>query len=235
MAFTGAWKAKHFSVDPDQRLHTAGADHVRDFADPNPTWDAPGDMDQVPMFVSEVPHIDWMLADTDGIDFDRTPDSHDAEYRSAMLAPNEGASRQDTFAPPLFQASDERYLSSRFEGLGESPIPTEALRRGLNGDPLNNPEGFRRGWVEQFLVDRKLYDPQRVHDRRMVRPNTADVVTDQPSQPATFGNPFSGLARAMTSISQRPMVRREPPPIDESILTDGSEDTYDAYPEWVVG
>lgn len=236
MPFTGAWRARQFSIDPDQKLHTAGADHVRDTSDPNPVWDAPGDLDQVPEYVSEVPHADWFFADTDGIVYDHTPETHDAEMRSAMLAPDMGAARQDTFAPPLLQSADERYLSSRFQGLDSSPVPTDALRRGLNGDPLNNPEGFRRGWVEQTLVDRKLYDPQRVHDRRLVQPNVATTVSDQPAQPATFGNPFAGLARAIKNINQRPMIRREPPTIDESTITDGTEDTYDAgYPDWVAG
>lgn len=240
--FTGGWRAKQFYTDPDEKLHTAGAVHVADSKDPNPTWIAPGDLDQTPEYVSgDYPEDpDWLFADTPGVVLDQTNyETHEAP-QSPLTAPDEGASRGGAFAPPVFQASDERYLSTRFEGLGESPVPTEALRRGLNGDPLNNPDGFRRGWVEQTLVDRKMYDPTRVHDRRLLQPNTATVDADQPSQPVPFGNPFASLARMITNVNQRPMIRREPPPIDQSIVTDGSEDIYDAggeYAEtdWVAG
>lgn len=238
MTFTGAWRARQFTVDPPERLHTAGADHVADSGDPNPTWNAPGNLDQVPEYVSDdYPEQMWLYADTPGVTLDTTDyTSHDAP-RSAITAPDQGADDQALFEPPLLQSHDERYLHSRFEGLGESPVPTEALRRGLNGDPINNPDGFRRGYVDQNFVDRKMYDPVRVHDRRLNLPNTADIVHDQPGQPVPWGNPFPGLARAITTVNQRPMIRREPPPISESVTTDGSEDTYDAatYPDWVAG
>lgn len=238
MAFTGAWRAKQFSVDPLEKLHTAGADHVSDATDPNPTWDAPGDLDQVPEYVSgDYPeNPDWLYADTSGVVVDVTDyQSHDAPD-SPMTAPDEGASREGVFAPPVLQSHDERYLGTRFEGLATSPVSDAALRRGLNADPLNNPEGFRYGWVSQTFVDRKMYDPERIHDRRLITPNTASVVADQPGQPVPWGNPFSGLARAITSVSQKPMIRREPPPIDQSEVSDGTEDLYDAHEtDWVAG
>ena len=236
MTFTGAWRARQFTTDPPERLHTAGADHVKDMGDPNPTWNTPGDLDQVPEYVSEdYPEDAWLFADTTGVAIDMTDyQSHYAPH-SPMTAPDEGASREAMYEPPVLQSHDERYLHTRFEGLTSSPVPTEALRRGLNGDPLNNPEGFRAGYVDQDWVDRKMYDPERVHDRRLNLPNTADIVADQPGQPVPWGNPFAGMARAITNVNQSPMIRREPPPISESVTTDGSEDVYDAYPEWVAG
>lgn len=235
MTFTGAWRARNFSVDPYERLHTAGADHVADAQDPNPTWETPGELDQTPVWVADYPENDFLFAETAGITLDNTDyQSHDAPP-SARTAVDQGAATDALFEPPLLQAHDERYLSSRFEGIGESPVATEALRRGLNGDPLNNPEGFRRGYVDQNFVDRKLYDPVRIHDRRLNLPNTADVVTDQPGQPVPWGNPFNGLARAITNVNQKPMIRRQPQPIDVSEVSDGSEDVYDAYPDWVAG
>lgn len=237
MSFTGAWRAKQFYVDPYERLHTAGADHVKDATDPNPTWDAPGDLDQIPEYATEYPDADWLFADTGGVIIDMTDyQTHDAPT-SPLSAPNEGAARQGVFSPPVLQSHDERYLAPRFESISESPVSDAALRRGLNADPINNPDGFRLGWVNQTFVDRKMYDPERVHDRRLLTPNVASVDTDQPGQPVPFGNPFRALARAMTTVNQRPMIRREPPTIDESVVTDGSEDTYDAglYPDWVAG
>lgn len=237
MSFTGAWRAKQFYVDPYERLHTAGVDHVRDTSDPNPTWDAPGDLTGgLPEYLTEFPDADWLHADTPGVVMDMTPaHDHDVQGTSAMTAPDQGASRENNFTAPVLQASDERYLSARFEGIATSPVSDAALRRGFNADPINNPEGFRLGWVEQSFVDRKMYDPTRVHDRRLLTPNTAEVVHDQPGQPVPFGNPFAAMARALTTVNQKPMIRREPPPIDESIVTDGSDQGYDAYTDWVAG
>lgn len=238
MAFTGAWRQRQFSVDPLEKLHTAGADHVQDRSDPNPTWDAPGDLDQVPEYMSgEYPeNPDWLFADTPGVVMDVTNyQTHDAPS-SPRTAPDEGASRENNFAAPVLQSHDERYLSTRFEGIATSPVNDLQLRRGLNADPVNNPDGFRLGWVEQTMVDRKMYDPERVHDRRLLTPNTATVDADQPGQPVPFGNPFSALARAITNVNQRPMIRREPPPIDQSVIVDGTEDLYDAHEtDWVAG
>lgn len=239
MAFTGAWRQRAMSVDPYEKLHTAGSDHVRDAMDPNPVWESPGDLSSgVPAFIedSEHPHIDWLVADTGGVYVDVTDyESHEAPD-SPMVAPDEGASRQRGYAPPVMQSHDERYLSTRFEGLSTSPVNNIANQRGLNADPVNNPEGFRYGWVEQHTVDRKLYVGERVHDRRLNLPNTVYIDTGQPAQPVTFGNPFASLARIITSANQKPLIRRQPPTIDETIVSDGSEDTYaDTYPDWVAG
>lgn len=237
MTFTGGWRARQFSVDPYQELHTAGADHAKDSKDPNPTWITPGDLDQVPNFITEdYPEPDYFFAETNGVALDNTDyQSHEAPD-SPMVATDQGASKEAMFEPPLLQAHDERYLSARFEGLGTSQVNDAQLRRGLNADPINNPDGFRFGWVNQTFVDRKLYDAERIHDRRMNLVNTADTVADQPAQPVPFGNPFAAMGRMITSVSQKPMIRRQPVPIDESTVSDGSEDTYDASEtDWVVG
>lgn len=238
MAFTGGWRARQFVVDPYEKLHTAGSDHTADSKDPNPTWNVPGDLDQVPAYMSEdYPDPDYFFADTHGVTLDNTDyESHETTGDSAMTATDQGAAREALYEPPVLQAHDERYMSARFEGVATSAVSDAALRRGLNADPINNPEGFRLGWVEQNWVDRKMYDPERIHDRRLNLVNTADVVANQPGQPVPWGNPFSGLARAITNVTQKPMIRREPPPLSESVVTDGSEDTYDANEtDWVVG
>lgn len=239
MAFTGAWRQRAMSPDPYEKLHTAGADHVRDSTDPNPTWELSGDLTTgVPEFIedSDHPDISWLVIDTAGVTYDMTDyQSHEAPD-SPRVAPDEGASRQRGYGPPVLQSHDTRYLAPRFEGLATAPVNNIANQRGLNADPVNNPEGFRFGWVEQYWVDRKFYEGERVHDRRLLTPNTAYVDTGQPSQPVPFGNPFASLARIITSANQRPMIRRQPPTIDETIVTDGSDDTYaNDYPEWVTG
>lgn len=157
-----------------------------------------------------------------------------------------GAARRATYAALPFQAADERYLSYRFEGLGPIELPALAGggQRGLNSYAVNNPPdesyggaGYRRGWVEQFAVDRKMYDPTRVTDERLITPNTVTVIGDQPvpAEPGPYNGPFSSLARIIANVNQKPMMRRQPPAMDQSVMVDGSEDLYDANSEWVMG
>ncbi len=254
MAFTGGWLNRQFSVDPDQRLHTADNAHSQrgHAPDPNPTWELSIDPDQTPEYLQEYPDMDWLVADTPGIVLDATPSDHnigsgtralpdDVSSQTVAYAQSSvdyGADHKHTFNPPPFQDHTTRYLSARFEGVGSYGPSDEALKRGLNSLPENNPEGFRRGWVEQQFVDRKMYDPERVHDRRLVQPNVATVGTNQPvpADAGPYNSPFASLARILTSVNQRPMVRREPPPISESVVTDGTEDMYDATSgDWVAG
>lgn len=235
--FTGGWTRRKTYAEPlSDKLHVVGMEHAdRSTADPNPVWDAPGNLDQTPEWMADYPDADWLHADTPGVALDMTPDTHDTYAGSAMTAPDQGASRERNYEPPVVQEYRERYLAERFEGLAESTVSNDALRRGLNADPINNPQGFRRGWVEQTFVDRKFMIGERFHDRRLVQVNTAYDGGDGPPVESTSGNPFRVLARAITNVAQKPMIRREPVPVDTSEVTDGSEDTYDAYDNWVAG
>lgn len=238
MAFSGGWSRRHFYSEPIyDKLHVVGPEHSdRETADPNPVWDAPGDLDVTPEYMSEYPDADWLWADTPGVSIDMTPDSHDTYGGTVLNAPDQGAAREATYAAPQVQEYRERYLAYRFEDIAESPVSDASLRRGLTADPLNNPDGFRRGWVEQNTVDRKFMIGERFHDRRLNTVNTATVGEDGPPVPSTSGNPFRAMARAITDVAQKPMIRREPPPPDVDIVSDGSEDLYaDENPNWVVG
>lgn len=157
-----------------------------------------------------------------------------------------GSSAKSNYDQPPFQAADERYLSWRFEGFGPIELPALAGggQRGLNSYAVNNPplesydgRGYRYGWVEQFTVDRKMYDPTRVTDERLITANTATAIDDQPvpGDAGPYNGPFSSLARIISTVNQTPMMRRQPPAMDQSVITDGSEDTYDAASEWVIG
>lgn len=237
MAFTGGWTRRQFYVEPLEKLHTVGAEHSdRATQDPNPVWDAPGDLDVTPEWMADYPDADWLHADTPGISIDMTPDSHDTYGGPVATAPDQGAADESVYAAPIVQDYRERYLAARFEGLSESPVADAALRRGLTADPINNPEGFRFGWVEQNFVDRKFMIGERFHDRRLNTANTAYDGGDGNPVPSTSGNPFRVLARAITDVAQKPMIRREPPPPDVDIVSDGSETLYDdGMPNWVVG
>ena len=173
----------------------------------------------------------------------------DLEYQRASAAAHTddyGASRRLNYDVPPFQAHDERYESVRFEGVPafELPAIVGGGQRGLNGSAVNNPplemyggQGFRRGWVEQSWVDRKMYDPTRTHDERMVLANTAAYERNAPAvqDAGPYNSPFDSLARIITDVRQRPTMRRQPPPIVESITDDGSDAT-DAYEplDWVL-
>lgn len=157
-----------------------------------------------------------------------------------------GSSRKSNYDTPPFQAADERYLSWRFDGFGPVELPALAGggQRGLNSYAVNNPplesyggQGYRFGWVEQFAVDRKMYDPTRVNDERLIQPNTATEIDNQPvpGDPGPYNVPFNSLARILTTVNQKPMMRRQPPAMDQSIMTDGTDDVYDSDNDWVIG
>ena len=252
--FRGAWLNKQFSVDPDELLHTADPLHSNrgHGQDPNPTWEMTVDPDQTPEYLADYPQMDWLVADTPGLVLDTTPTDHnegggvrsyanDVESQRGAYAETSrdyGSDERHVFNVPPMQDYTTRYESSRFEGVDTYAPPVVALQRGLNGLPENNPDGFRRGWVEQQFVDRKLYDPERIHDRRLNTLNVATVATDQPvpEDAGNYNSPFRALARMITNVNQKPMIRREPPPISESLVDDGEANMYDATSgDWVVG
>lgn len=157
-----------------------------------------------------------------------------------------GAAHKHVYDTPPFQAADERYLGEYIEGFGPLEIPVLAGggQRGLNSYGVNNPplesyggHGFRYGFTEMMTVDRKMYDPERVHDERLISANTVTEIDDQPvpGDAGPYNEPFSSLARILTTVNQRPMVRRQPPPMDQSVMTDGTDDVYDAGSDWVIG
>ncbi len=251
--FGSAWREKAFYTDPDQRLHVADAAHSLPSGDPNPSWESPADVDIQPDYLYDQDAVvgEW-VSDATGMVLDTTPYNHEdgadlgtsatlveaAQVNATTAGRDYGASRDGNFYVPPFQDSSTRYIAPRFEGLGETPIAPVALVRGLNSNAENNPEGFRRGWVEQTFTERRMYDPERTHDRRLLTPNTAYVEQNQAAVPGPSGFPFDSLARSITSINQRPMLRREPVSFSQSIETDGADESYayDVQPsDWVTG
>jgi hypothetical protein len=248
-----AWREKAFYVENPETLHVADPAHDEDQGDPNKTWGAPAEVNNQPdyLYADDAVVGDYFAADGGGMFIDSTPNDHQdgGEFEVTKLDSIEtieaaartggrsyGADRMDVFAVPPMQDATTRYLSNRIEGVGFAGVAPTALVRGLNANPENNPEGFRRGWVEQSFVDRKFYEGQRFHDRRLLTPNVATIADDQPPVEGTSGSPFRGLQRAFSSVSQNPMIRREPPSMSESVTTDGTEQTYDMQPsDWVTG
>lgn len=170
------------------------------------------------------------------------------QARASTLAHSRdfGAARKHIYDTPPFQAADERYIGEYVEGFGPIEIPVLAGggQRGLNSYPVNNPaddsylgRGFRYGFTEMMAVDRKMYDPERINDERLILANTATAIDDQPvpNNSGPYNEPFSSLARILRNVNQKPMMRRQPPAIDQSIMADGTDDLYDAESEWVIG
>lgn len=136
---------------------------------------------------------------------------------------------------------DEQYINPRFESDRAVQLNPAVAVRGFNGQATNSDESLiRPGFVDQSFVMRRMLAPAiRVHDDRIYTVNTAAIPVDQPPVASPYGSPFSRLARAMTRTWQRPMIRRDPPPIDEQLVTDGIADVYhddaDSGAEYVVG
>lgn len=251
--FGSAWREKAFYTDPDEMLHVADPSHSVPSQDPNATWIAPADIhDQADFLYDDDAVVGDFVSDATGMVLDTTPDDHfdgghfsvtpegaaTTSSNAASAGRDFGAAKDSNFQVPPFQDASTRYLAPRFEGVSGTSVAPVALVRGLNSDPANNPEGFRRGWVEQSFVDRKFYEGERTHDRRLLTPNTAYVETDQAPVAGTSGSPFSTLAKSLKTISQKPQMRREPPAMSDSVMVDGSDEAY-AYDtqtsDWVTG
>lgn len=133
---------------------------------------------------------------------------------------------------------DEIYSRPIWDGYGSSAsdVTEEALRRGINAEPQNNPplemydgEGWRRGNYQFDDGARNRKMGVRIiqsHDARWFMENLAYAPTDQPAphpaNPTT--SPFSSLGRAIKRVQQQPMLRRMPESPSETVMTDGTEE-----------
>lgn len=270
MGISGTWKNRHTAgyVDlPPALPHVDPAHGQHTMADPTVgAWGAPSvdAVDPAPApYVWE--QVDWVATDVGGLVLDVTPQDHaegmpavayrdgftvgavnpgDVDQLAASAAAHGrdyGSDRASTYGAPPLQAHDERYESVRFDGVGPVSINPQVFTRGLNGLAENNPDGFRLGHIEQHWVDRKLHVGERVHDMRLLTPNTPYMETDAPvpDNPGAYNSPFSSLARMVTSVNQKPMMRRETPAVDPATISDGTEsaaiaDPYGAGTEWVA-
>lgn len=234
-SFSGSWMRGAY-VDPAAPVrHTADPAHqVPDELDPSPTWHGPSvDVGPSALLTDLLPGMEWVVT-TPGRVIDRSATrAHDADPG------DHGASRDRAYGEPPERFADEIYDGARFESFTVTPISTTALQRGLNGLPTNNPDGFRNGWVEQSWISRKFAIGERVHDHRVLLPNTAfvettgDGSTNPPASP--YLSPFAPLARVIKRINQTPEIRRQPPDMLAGQVTDGSPLISPPADIWVVG
>jgi hypothetical protein len=234
MAFTGAWRASAGAYTQPEQGVTHVSDPAHAVVGPDEgvnvyTYQTPAVTD--PGDVAEYPGMEW-IAQTSG----RVIDTTDYDNHGRDDSPH-GADVDRNYGEPSTQFFNEHYSGARFEGLAGQDINPVALQRGRNGLTENNPDGFRRGWQEQSFVDRKFAVAQeRVHDHRVIFPNTASFAPDAPALAGgAYPTTSTLLARAITDITQSPEARRPPPAIGQDQIGDGSPYDYATSESWVVG
>jgi hypothetical protein len=250
--YSGAWLRGAY-VDPIQAvLHTADPAHTvpGQVPDQPVVTSAPQLTETAPL--GEYPGSEWIVS-TPGLVLDTTPATHTQgapggihatrlDQQTASTVAHDvdlGGTAKANFYPLPLQFADEVYTTTRVEGLDTTSLPDIALRRGLNGDPANNPDGFRRGFDFSSWVYRKFAVPpagDRMHDMHVLTPNTVTEIPPQAPTGSPYLSPYGSQARAMTRTWSLPSVRREPPPIDQWSQTDGQSTLYapTMLDDWVV-
>ena len=238
--YTGAWLRNAYRDPKGAFVPTSDPAHdeLTDVAPGQVAYAAPPLTESAP--IGEYPGAEW-IANTLGTVIDRTDyDTHEAPDTHAVA---EGAAHQgyySQYAPTQF--TGEKYTDVKFDSNPGQVVSNAALRRGLNSFPENNPDGVMPGsqQVNDFWVDRKFFEGERVHDRRIMTPNTADHATNVPAattQDGLYARAYDSLARPMTRVWARPEFRREPPSASEDLQQDGtgqSQPLYPALSPWVV-
>lgn len=253
MAYSGAWKRSQgpYYFDPDSgQVHTADRAHaVTDAPDPIAyVYTAPLGMDYTDEPADEFPGLDCVVQ-TSGLVLDTTPGGHNGGDTAPLFGDDAammrdaatrhgvdfGASRANNYEPPDTRAADETFTAERFEQPARTEINPVALQRGLNSLDVNNPQGFRAGFTEWFRPNRRIPIGERRHDHRPLTPNTAYLPQDAAPVPTPYGQPFARFARAITSVNQTPVARRDPTGISRDVTSDAAAESYADVSDWVVG
>lgn len=257
MAYTSNWLRSQQTADPRAtKLPLPSERHGTEVGDqyPNDAQSPPG------ADYGDVQLIDPVVQ-TPGIVLDAVELSHDSrrahgvygtqqERQSAQAVGHEGQDlgwvRQTYVAPP-FQDDTTRYAEDCWTGNPAYAPPPEAIQRGINGLPQNNPEvegydpgGFRRGFRYFRFVDRKHNINPRVYQAQQLLAREIRVPHDQPAQDSSFpkGSPFRAFSRVQDTIAQAPELWRSPPRLTDTILADQPPVTDDggwsATDQWGV-
>lgn len=239
MAYTGNWLRSQQQADP-RATHLAGPDpaHGQDASDPYP------DDHQAPV-PADYDGTDFMqtVVQTPGLVLEQDTRGHGSRgaygtYRSQaerQAAQGRGHEGQDlgwaraTYVEPPFQDDTTRYLEETWTGNGSAAPPPEAIQRGINSLPQNNPDvegydpgGFRRGLRSFRFVDRKRNINPRVYTAQQLLARDIRVPYNQPAQNTSFPrtSPFASMARVQDTIAQVPALFRSPQSLTDSILAD---------------
>lgn len=231
MAFSGAWRRGAYTIGepPDPEIDERHGEIEPDSPHAASVYTAPPVDD--PGVRGEYPGADWVVQ-TAGTILDTTGRSHEAgdhaTSQGADIAGNYGV-RSTAFA-------DERYTHERYAMPVSSEIDPTALQRGLNGLRVNNPEGWREGVHWPTWATRRFPIGERIHDERVLLPDTAFSETEgaEPLDEGAYPTSFATYARAITSIHRRPQARREPPAMLADEVDDGSPIESAMASDWVL-
>lgn len=128
-----------------------------------------------------------------------------------------------------WQDDTTRYLEESWQGNGSPAPPPEAVQRGINSLPQNNPEvpgydpgGFRRGMRFRRFVDRKNNIAPRNYTAQQLLAREIKVPANQPAQNGSWGrtSPFASMARNLSTVAQRPALFRSPPSLTDTVIAD---------------
>jgi hypothetical protein len=240
-AYTGAFmRGRYFEVP--SAVQIANPEHQEIGQTPELGWKdvhtAPH-IDQDPQY--ELIGDDLWSTDTvstePGIVVDHTPvdHSHAGDHSLNEGSPQARYMRKDQH----IRGPGETYEEKRWEDFGPkaSEVSYEALMRGINSQPQNNPplamydgKGFRYGY-QDFLIrgrDRRFLAKQvrMHHGTRAVYPNTAYIPPDVAYDKRVPS--WGSLASAIDKRIKRPMMRRSPTPLGDTIAEDGTSSPEDA-------
>lgn len=174
--------------------------------------------------------------------YEHEPSSHDG-YQGHDV--NLGATLKNT-ANMVMRSVTQTFSSARLQSLAPSPGESggtysgQALRalRGRNSLTLNNPgspdvnfsgDYIRSGYEITRVTDRRMPNRTLKHTKRPIHLNLATTAIEtkgpQGANYSPYSSPFTSVSTQNVGTAW-PMQRRDPRPWDESIVSDGSEYTY---------
>jgi hypothetical protein len=267
---SGNWKRLQFYPTP-QAVFTPDPSHLDSGDTLSQTYTFTQPPPDLPPTDEYFGYEDFVV-DSDGTPGDQTPEDHSdgmvstVHYTTVGDLDQPGGADADMIHQTTPQHSDDRgsvternkgfpgvflnteaYGEEVHEGYGAdaSFVSEEALRRGINAEPQNNPglemydgEGWRRGvyrWPDGAR-NRKMQSRviRTTHDMKAITPNTAyappNVAAVKNASPNN--SPFSSLSRVIQRVQSQPMLRRTPPASTELVYDDG---TSSADEESIIG
>lgn len=243
--YTGAWKARAVSpyYEPEEPVkHVSDPAHSQtNTLDPRRVdWQAPPLQDNGYTPGGQYPGSEWVIGSTAG-PIDQTPEDHSTpNYGTDPHQVDYGGVAVTVKGDAVLGYPGQRDEALRYEDNGPIPTNVVAVQRGLNSYDQNNPQGFRRGFVDWWRSNRPSRMVDRQHVGRPVWPNTATFPTDVPAPVDQWSNttsPFNSFARTVLNTWMRPQARREPGGIDDGTGGDGAGAVLSQTPvaSWVVG
>lgn len=153
----------------------------------------------------------------------------------------------EKFSTPRVHAHDtaensdrQRFLGTQFAGARPENNPLDTVQR-ERGDPKaaqSPPVGWRgepRIGFRIFRFDERRFPMHYVrHDSRWLPLHLARTAQDapQPLQANQYVSPYATLASTRLGNYVTPMIRRQPNPWDQTVITDGSTDGAEHYNSW---